>query len=146
MRGSILTVRDYPRLAHTTITVKASKIFQQTSPVFRHSHTKRTEGQAKKNDGATKRTTEGAAKRTEEPLEEDEEDEELHSNLVLPEGGYVGRVEVPLHCGAQAGQGEFMVMGVMRLGHAVLRCAPRQEEWRALALKAQSRAQCVLET
>lgn len=129
-KGTIVGVADDPRLSRTTITIRATKLFQQTSPVFRHAHApgRRPVG------GKTKKETQ----------QKKDEEEEL-SNLVV-DGGYVGRVEVPLQCGARAGDGEFLVMGVMRLGQPILRCAPRHEEWRTLAHGAHARAQCVLET
>ncbi|XP_042211008.1 meteorin-like protein [Homarus americanus] len=129
-RGTIVGVVDDARLSRTLITVRATKLFQQTSPVFRHAHTHRKVKEASR----------------EEKEKKEEQVEEVFSNLVLQEGGLVGRVEVPLQCGARAGGGEFLVMGVMRFGQPVLRCAPRHQEWVSLARVAHARAQCVLET
>lgn len=133
-KGTIVGVTDDPHLSRTTITIRATKLFQQTSPVFRHSR------------GHGRKHARGKTSPAKKEEEEEEEDLGFLSNLVLEEGGYVGRVEVPLQCGARAGEGEFLVMGVMRLGQPILRCAPRHEEWLTLARGAQARAQCVLET
>ncbi|KAK8731409.1 hypothetical protein OTU49_007592 [Cherax quadricarinatus] len=125
-RGSIVGVADDASLSRTLITVRATKLIQQTSPVFKHSR-------------ALKLTSS-------EEQGKEEEEEELSNFLLEAESGYLGRVEVPLQCGARAGDGEFLVMGVMRLGQPLLRCAPRHQEWVTLALNSHSRAQCVLET
>lgn len=121
-RGSIERVEDNSELSTTTITIRASKLFQQTSPVFRHSHAH----DAKKAWDGTN---------------------DISNSIRL--GGvaeYTGRVDVPIQCGARAGEGEFLVMGVMRLGKPILRCAPRHAEWVKIAKAARANAQCVLET
>ncbi|XP_063610043.1 meteorin-like, partial [Penaeus indicus] len=122
-RGSIERVEDDHDLATTTITIRASKLFQQTSPVFRHAH-------AHGSDAKTWESAYGI------------------SNSIRGGGvaEYTGRVDVPIQCGARAGEGEFLVMGVMRLGKPILRCAPRHAEWVKIAKAARANAQCVLET
>lgn len=124
-RGSIERVEDDSDLATTTITIRASKLFQQTSPVFRHAH-------ARERDEKAWESAYGV------------------SNSIRGGGGgvaeYTGRVDVPIQCGARAGEGEFLVMGVMRLGKPILRCAPRHSEWVKIAKAARANAQCVLET
>nr|XP_045616943.1 meteorin-like protein [Procambarus clarkii] len=123
-RGSIVGVTDDTTLSRTIITVRATKLFQQTSPIFRHSGAHNPSKNAEK-----------------------QEEEELLSNFLLDdEGGYLGHVEVPLQCGARGGEGEFLVMGVMRLGHPLLRCAPKHQDWVRLAMSAHTSAQCLLET
>ncbi|RZF48800.1 hypothetical protein LSTR_LSTR003180 [Laodelphax striatellus] len=39
------------------------------------------------------------------------------------------RLQVPQHCGARHGVGEFVFMARRKLGDLVLRCAPRLEDW-----------------
>lgn len=129
-KGTILAVTDKPHLEHTLITIHASKVFQQTYPVFGHGHPRRD------NDKQTQAQKE----------DEEEEDNELLFSSLVSSGGYVGRVVMPIHCGAKWGEGEFLVMGQMRLGQPVLRCAPRYQEWLALTRRAQSQAQCILES
>lgn len=132
-RGSILAVTDKPHLEHSLITIHATKVFQQTYPVFGHAH-------AHPKRGSTDKQTQTPKE------EEEEEDNDLSFSSLIEAGGYVGRVVMPIQCGAKWGEGEFLVMGDMRLGQPVLRCAPRYEEWSALTRRAQSQAQCILES
>ncbi|CAL4097638.1 unnamed protein product [Meganyctiphanes norvegica] len=67
-------------------------------------------------------------------------------NLIHTDGpGLTGKVEVPLQCGARMGEGEFLLMGSLRLGDPILRCAPRFKEWEQIVHKKRSQAHCVLE-
>lgn len=132
-RGSILAVTDKPRLELTSLTIRASKIFQQTYPVFGHGH-------AHPHRTGTERGTQNHQQ------EEEEDDNDISFSSLVEEGSYVGRVMMPLQCGARWGDGEFLVMGVMRLGQPILQCAPRYEEWLALTRRAQNQAQCILES
>ncbi|KAK8397294.1 hypothetical protein O3P69_004771 [Scylla paramamosain] len=131
-RGSILAVTDKPHLDLTSLTVRASKIFQQTYPVFGHGH-------AHPHRTSTERGTQKNA-------EDEEEENDISFSSLVEEGSYVGKVIMPMQCGARWGDGEFLVMGVMRLGQPLMRCAPRYEEWLALTRRAQSQAQCILES
>ncbi|MPC74807.1 Meteorin-like protein [Portunus trituberculatus] len=130
-RGSILAVTDKPRLDLTSLTIRASKIFQQTYPVFGHGH-------AHPHRTSAERGTQRDA--------EDEEENDISFSSLVEEGSYIGKVVMPMQCGARWGDGEFLVMGVMRLGQPLMRCAPRYEEWLALTRRAQSQAQCILES
>ncbi|CAL4118046.1 unnamed protein product [Meganyctiphanes norvegica] len=111
-RGSIIRVEDDPELSRTLIIIRATKLFQQTSPIFKHT-TAQAENDLNALDSA------GPA--------------------------YIGTLEVPLKCGARSGLGEFLVMGDLRLGSPILRCATRYEDWEKLAIKLHDRAHCVLE-
>lgn len=55
-------------------------------------------------------------------------------------------IEVPQHCGAGHGTGEFVFMARRKLGALRLRCAPRLEEWAAVvaSLSEEDGAHCVL--
>lgn len=136
-KGTIVASEDDSRLKHTKITVRATKLFQQTSPVFRHSSSSRR-GKQRQSSYYSHRASRDAFF-----LEE-----EVESNALVPEvaEGYVGHVSVPIECGARAGEGEFLVMGVVRLGQPMLKCAPRHAEWVTLSKTAHARAQCVIET
>ncbi|XP_076069381.1 meteorin-like protein [Oratosquilla oratoria] len=117
-RGIITGVSNDPRLLKTQVTVSASKVFQQTSPVFRPVHR--------------------------QPL--DPGNNALRADAAT--GSYEGVVQVPLKCGAQHGEGEFIFMGRIRLGEPMLWCAPRRIEWAEITKRALSAgsAHCILET
>ncbi|XP_064098045.1 meteorin-like protein [Macrobrachium nipponense] len=137
-KGTIVASEDDSRLKHTKITVRATKLFQQTSPVFRHSASSRK--------GKKHQSSYYSHRASREALFLQEE--EVESNALVPDvaEGYVGHVSVPIECGARAGEGEFLVMGVVRLGQPMLKCAPRHAEWVTLSKTAHARAQCVIET
>lgn len=137
-RGSILAVTDKSRLDITSLTIRASKVFQQTYPVFGHGH---AHPHRTATEGGTQKNQQGK-----DAEEEEEEDNDISFSSLVEEGSYVGRVVMPMQCGARWGDGEFLVMGVMRLGQPVLQCAPRYEEWLALTRRSQSQAQCILES
>ncbi len=45
---------------------------------------------------------------------------------------YTGVIAAPSRCGIRQGDGEFLFIGHIRLGRAILQCAPRLEEFKAL--------------
>lgn len=111
-RASVVSTENDVLLQQTKVTLAASKVFQQTTPVF-------------------------SAKGKPQP-------EALQNEI--PEQHLTGQLFMPLECGARAGPGEFMVLGTVRLGMPMLRCAPRIEEWGKVVKWAQDLAHCVLET
>lgn len=77
---------------------------------------------------------------------EDSYTRELESNEISSDGDGEVVVQVPRHCGVTYGTGEFVFMARRKLGDLVMRCAPRLEEWAAVAnlLTQEGRAHCVL--
>ncbi|CAH1795397.1 unnamed protein product [Owenia fusiformis] len=47
-------------------------------------------------------------------------------------GRYHGSVIAPLKCNIRKGEGNFIFMGKLRLGRAILHCAPRLSQWEEL--------------
>ncbi|CAH0548044.1 unnamed protein product [Brassicogethes aeneus] len=74
----------------------------------------------------------------------------LESNSVYDENEKLRGVtlHVARHCGAAHGTGEFVFMARSRLGALTLQCAPRLEDWIALAnrMMRDGTAQCVLKS
>ncbi|XP_046569660.1 meteorin-like protein [Haliotis rubra] len=58
-----------------------------------------------------------------------------------------GVVHAPVRCGIRHGVGQFLFTGRVRLGQAMLQCAPRYEQWRAVLKMAQENGQleCTLD-
>lgn len=57
-------------------------------------------------------------------------------------------LNVPLHCGARHGTGEFVFMARRKLGDLALSCAPRLEDWVNIVRKInkEGTAHCVLKS
>ncbi|XP_049940984.1 meteorin-like protein [Schistocerca serialis cubense] len=53
-------------------------------------------------------------------------------------------VQMPAHCGARRGVGEFVVMARRKLGELALVCAPRLEDWAELTARGAASAHCIL--
>ncbi|KAJ8892486.1 hypothetical protein PR048_005066 [Dryococelus australis] len=58
------------------------------------------------------------------------------------------RIDVPLHCGAKHGTGEFVFMARRKLGDLTLTCAPRLEDWAEVVSRTNrdGSAHCVLKS
>ncbi|KAL7648450.1 UNVERIFIED_CONTAM: hypothetical protein RMT77_000356 [Armadillidium vulgare] len=131
-KGFIISTEDDALLQQTKVVLAASKVFQQTAPVF--SKEKSPSSLRKKKSHSTI-----------------DFNEDLHLNSIsnekLTESQMLfGHLFMPIECGARSGAGEFMVLGNMRFDQPVLRCAPRIEEWEKIVKNAQDRAHCVLES
>ena len=155
-KGYIEKVVDETKLEYTTIHFRASKVYQQTRQVFKqlsknHSH----------KDHLQYSGTE-IFTQIESNLLSDDDGENVndiiptfYENLYSKDnnnkeyvGGhsdYIGKLKVPLHCGAQTGPGQFLVMGNVRLDQPMLRCAPWFQDWVKLAKKSQNDAPCILD-
>ena len=51
------------------------------------------------------------------------------SSNVVPQRRYADTIIVPKKCGVRRGEGLFLFLGKLRLGKAILQCAPRLEEF-----------------
>ena len=138
-RGFITGVRDRPKLQHTEVLFRATRVFQQTSGVFTPIHST----SSKRHDHH-------------DAFDVSEIFTQIESNLLMTEDHttfspidnthqqYTGKFQVPIHCGAQSGPGEFMIMGHVRLGQPMLKCAPRLNQWHKIVKEKQVEAPCVL--
>ena len=63
------------------------------------------------------------------------------SSLQSEADGHSGTIVAPHKCGIRYGQGDFLFVGRMRLGRALLQCAPRMEEFTDLWTQAVKQGQ-----
>jgi len=54
------------------------------------------------------------------------------------------RISIPQHCGMQAGAGEYILMGRMKLGSPTLQCVPQLDQFRQIAKKRADQAPCYI--
>ena len=110
-RGTISSIFNDDQLDRTLLTVRATRVIRQVSPVFRSKRSHqliRAPSKWRGMDG-------------------------VEADLSAPSGRsdneHLATLHVPRRCQAKHGGGEFVFMGRQRLGDAILWCAPRLEEW-----------------
>ena len=144
-RGSISSVHNDDTLQRTLVTVRASRVIRQVSPVFaRQASSSPTTSSTRTETLRRPRRSSSSSSRLEQrsirhqsPAANRNDDDAQH----------YATLHVPIKCQAKHGTGEFLFMGRQRLGDAILWCAPRAEDWSRWVRQAQTdgTAQCRLE-
>ncbi|XP_039290301.1 uncharacterized protein LOC120352676 [Nilaparvata lugens] len=114
-RGIIRGVENLDDLKVSEITVKVTKHLRESTPDELSSL---AEDLASNEIDRTQSTTDG-----------DKHKDRTQSTSDTDKHNVTVRLQVPQHCGARHGAGEFVFMARRKLGDLVLRCAPRLEDW-----------------
>ena len=144
-KGFITGVRDEPELQRTVVTLLATKVFQQTNPVFA------VENTYLNNENNIIEKWKDKYHMTKKDwsllsLSNNNNIDLLNNSNNNQVQQFRGKLYLPLQCKAKTGHGEYLFLGTLRLGEPVLRCAPKLQHWIKLVQSARDLAHCTLET